>query len=357
MSASRFSPGATEDATDALRHVVPDSGEDEMVAAAHLEEGEDDPANGEPNAQLSLASPHPTPGPDPILLEEHAPLGDTQAAIDRQTFDDLQPMLDLRFPEVAQPMVHLVSDTDVDNRDETLEADRIGVTNLLDTGLEHEVIASFVEMPSEEAAAPVDARVETPPILHALDPADLQAGTVDDPAHDTEASTRDMGTTPEVADASEVARAELEFAAPEEVDDPLPLIADAYDSGLPHPVPVEDDPTTLRIAAEADATAQALENLKRLLAHKLPDLAIEAATSRPPDANPAHPPPIQLAASAPFDAADLARQDDGIEEFPLPPLAGELPGRRAGFAFGSFLSGFAASWIFGAVLYAYLIFG
>ncbi len=355
MSASRFSPGATEAATAALRPVVLGSGEDDMVAAAHIEEREDDPTTGEPNGQLSLAPPHPTPGPDPIPLEEHAPLDDTQAAIDRQTFDDLQPMLDLRFPEVAQPMVHLVSDTDVDNRDETLEAARIGVTNLLDTGLEREVIASFVEMPSGGPAAPIDARVETPPILHALDPADLQAGTVDDPAHDTEASTRDIGTTAEVADASEVARHELEF--PEEADDHFSRIADANDSALPYPVPVEDDPTTLRIAAEADATAQALENLKRLLAHKLPDLAIEAATSRPPDANPVQPPPIQVVASTPLDAADFAHQHDGIEDFQLPPIRGEMHGRRAGFALGSFLSGFAASWIFGAVLYAYLIFG
>ena len=356
MSASRFFPGATEGATDVLRDVVPDSNQDDMVAAAHLEEREDHPLNGEPIEHLSSTHPHPTPGPDPIFLE-NAPLGDTQAAIDRDTFGDLQPMLDLRFPEPAQPMVHVVSDTDVDNRDEILEANRVGVTNLLDRGGEHEVIASFVEMPSDEPASPINALVEAPLILSALDPADLQAEAVDDPAYDTEASAQDTSATPEFADASAIARDEFAFAAPEEVDDDTrPLIADTSDSGAPQPALVEDDPTTQRITAEANATAHALENLKRLLAHKLPNLAIEEA-SRPPEAIPVQPPPILSAPSAPFDAADFAHQDDAIEEFPLPPIAGKMHGRRAGFALGSFLSGFAASWVFGAVLYAYLTFG
>ena len=353
MSASRYFPEATDGAADALRGVVPDSSEDDMVASAHLEEGRDHPTNGgEPIAQLSSA--HPTPEPDPIILED-APLGDSLAPID-VNFDDLQPMLDLRFPEPAQPIVHVVSDTDVGKRDEILEADRVDVTNLLGTGLEHAVIASFEEMPREEFSPPLDAPVEAPLILHASELDDLQPGTFGDPALDAEASTQDASEAPEVADASAVAPDEFAFAAQKEVDDSRLLIDDTSDSASPQPAPVEDDPTSLRIAAEANATAQALENLKRVLARKLPNLTVEDA-SRPQDASPVQPPPIQLAASAPLDAADFDRQDDGMEEFPLPPIAGELPRRGAGFAFGSFLSGFAASWVFGAALYAYLIFG
>jgi hypothetical protein len=361
MSDSRFFPQTTEGATRALRSDVPETREDDGMAAARLDALDDDRTNGEPVALLSLVSPDPTPESDQVIVEELAPpFGDTLAAIDREDFNDLQPMLDLRFPETEQPTAQVVPDTDIANGDEDrielIEADQLGVTGIPDSGLKHAVLASFVEMPSEELATPIDAPSEEPSIHRALDPTDLEVEAVGDPAYDTEALTSSADTNPEVAGASAFARDEAAFAAPEEVYGSLPLVAVTSDSGLPQAVPVEDDPTTSRIAVEANATAQALENLKRLLAHKLPDLTVEAA-SRLPDVSPVQPPPIQIVASTPFDAADFAHQDDGIEEFPIPPMRGERHGRGAGFAVGSFLSGFAASWIFGAALYAYLIFG
>ncbi len=351
MSASRFFPDAAEGATDARHYPVARLDDDDR-AAVRLEAHDDDPSNGERVALLPLVPAVPTPGSDPIIVEDHAsPPADTPAAVDRESFDDLQPMLDLRFPEAAQPPLELVPVADAghadENRIELLHADGASVTDVPVLGSEPEVIASFVEVPGEGSAAPMDAPGEAQTVLHALEPGGLRAGTVDDPADATDASTRSAYSAPDVAGAATVARDEAPFAAPAEVDG----LDDAPEGGLSQPVPVEDDPTRLRIAAEADATAQALENLKRLLAHKLPDLSAET-TARPTDLIPVQPPPIQAAAPT-----DFAHQDDGIENFEFPPPRGERHGRRAGFAFGSFFSGFAASWIFGAVLYAYLMFG
>ena len=112
-----------------------------------------------------------------------------------------------------------------------------------------------------------------------------------------------------------------------------------------------------RIAVEASATAAALENLKRLLVHKLPDPShamaariaqdIRAESSEPPPI-PAYRVPLQAPITPPpmMPAATT-----------MPPLADdEQPSHRAK-TIGSFLAGFALSWIFGAVLYVLLTAG
>lgn len=112
-----------------------------------------------------------------------------------------------------------------------------------------------------------------------------------------------------------------------------------------------------RIAAEASATAAALENLKRLLVHKLPGPGVATRPPGPPDAGaergapppiPAFRPPVQLpVAPPPMVAAPGATAVSFADYDEL------LLGRR-GAAVGSFLAGFALSWVFGAVLYVFL---
>ena len=114
-----------------------------------------------------------------------------------------------------------------------------------------------------------------------------------------------------------------------------------------------------KIADEANATAEALESLKRLLNHKLPLLD----TMPPPTLagvapEPQAPPPMPVYEAPPVEP---------VLPPPMVPLAptavlaevsyNEPPRHRAGIAVGGFLAGFALSWVFGAVLYAYLTMG
>ena len=119
--------------------------------------------------------------------------------------------------------------------------------------------------------------------------------------------------------------------------------------------------TAAKLAADANAAAEALENLKRLLDRELPNAAqaprqplheifAEARASHEPPPLPAHEPPLEHPAD---------------EEPPSPepkpfrrPGAGNAPWReRRQFDVRGFLAGFALSWAIGAALYIYLTAG
>jgi hypothetical protein len=127
------------------------------------------------------------------------------------------------------------------------------------------------------------------------------------------------------------------------------------------PAAALDEDAAARIAAEANATAAALENLKRLLLHKLPQPHLADASNpqgagpelADPPPIPVYRPPIQLPVTPPpmIAAADDTTSLSYFEDEEAPPR------RRWGMALGSFFAGFALSWVFGAVLYVYLTAG
>ena len=122
---------------------------------------------------------------------------------------------------------------------------------------------------------------------------------------------------------------------------------------------------TAKLAADATAAAEALENLKRLLERQLPN---PAQTPR----QPARERLVETAVT--HDPSRLPRQEDEsaarVPEMPehRPQPAGEKPlprprarksswRERRQFDFRGFMAGFALSWAIGAVLYIYLTAG
>lgn len=110
-----------------------------------------------------------------------------------------------------------------------------------------------------------------------------------------------------------------------------------------------------RIAAEADATAAALENLKRLLANKGAIPAVDVHEIGPertePPPIPIYRAPLQLPVTPPPMVPLAAASVSLFEDYAAPQH------RRPAAAVGSFLAGFALSWVLGAVLYVYLTAG
>jgi hypothetical protein len=116
----------------------------------------------------------------------------------------------------------------------------------------------------------------------------------------------------------------------------------------------------VKLAEDANAAAEALENLKRLLERRLPEVAVppaqapaalEATVAEPPEAA-AIPPPLPLlpAVRNPSGAAALRPA--------MPPKAPQrVPSERRRFDVRGFLAGFALSWAFGVVLYLFLTAG
>jgi hypothetical protein len=128
-----------------------------------------------------------------------------------------------------------------------------------------------------------------------------------------------------------------------------PMPADvAYTA--PQDQPHGDWDTDQKIADEANATAQALETLKQLIAHKMPGIEIDPQAVTPAE-EPVRPPPIQAFASEP---ASPEPNDDVMPA--IPAFIGEPPNAGRGTAWQGFLAGFMASWAIGAALYAYLVF-
>jgi hypothetical protein len=115
-----------------------------------------------------------------------------------------------------------------------------------------------------------------------------------------------------------------------------------------------------KLAADATAASEAIENLKRLLERQLPkptqaprqpvhELFAEPATALAPPPLPAQEPPPEMQDHEP----------DPAPEEPLPRPSARNPAwrERRQFDIRGFMAGFALSWAIGAVLYIYLMAG
>jgi hypothetical protein len=272
--------------------------------------------------------------------------------------DDDQPMLDLRFPEPQDSARPAGSDFPGQPSPAPPEFGR-------DTA----------DGPPPEAP-PAEAVVEVSPIFSALDAADRVAQTQHahapaDAAPPSLLLPRSLAfmTRPSDTPAEEAPAAVPEVAAPasDPQAEPLPDTApdaqeDAAAQASPDQQPTAADQlhdAAAKIAEEANATAEALESLKQLLNHKLPLLDTMPAPEPGADAGeppraapplPAYHAPVQQPVSPP-PMLPLAVAS------PMTELVEYAPARRSRMPMGGFLAGFGLSWVFGAVLYAYLTMG
>jgi len=347
---------------------------DESAAAPEAEAGESDPVQ---DAAIPSAN-APTPA------SEEAP-------------DDLQPMLDLRLPD-SPPLVSSLPPGEVlslasepfdpllaaPSRQE-LESAAFGLE--ASAPLEADGSGQQIHSDAGGATAAADIPVEISPIFSALDAAERDAEAARQRAPAPESETFDTGSillprSQWVAIEEEPAAPAASLQAPESPAAEPPAFDANPDAGStteaaassethqdpdapPHadeqapPSEVLQD-AAARIAAEATATAAALENLKRLLVHHRsePDIAalhnlLEASPEptepppipvyRPPARLPVTPPPM---VEPPVATTPLSRFADD-----------DLPQRRPVAAVGSFFAGFALSWVVGAVLYVFLTAG
>jgi hypothetical protein len=146
------------------------------------------------------------------------------------------------------------------------------------------------------------------------------------------------------------------------------VVAPAPSPGVEVPEPVQPLASALdaaaRLAADANAAAAALENLKRLLERQLPNLAASNApaaaeagtqTSANAPAAPAMPPPLP---SLPLHAVRDGSGRSTLRPAVLaPPPPRRAPVERVRFDVRGFLAGFALSWAFGIVLYLFMTAG
>jgi hypothetical protein len=245
-----------------------------------------------------------------------------------EPFDDLQPMLDLRFPEAP-------ADNESGARDESIAA--------------QEDQPGAVALAEQTTALTADALESAPAVLHAETPEVLAEVVADAPL--AAAGDDAAGAQPPV----ELVAHDLD--PPADTDHSAPTAAD---SDVPAGADDRHTPewdAAQQIASEADATAQALENLKHLIAHRMPGIEPDALASPPDDEDRAQPPPIQaFAAPPPAALADDAEHDLHLEPIELAVIADEAHHARRGRAWPGFLAGFMASWAIGAALYAYLVF-
>jgi hypothetical protein len=287
--------------------------------------------------------------------------------------DDVQPMLDLRLPDAS-------STAPPPDEPLTLASQPIDDPHAAAPPDEHQ--GQGQRDTAGDAPAAADIPMEISPIFSALDAAEraAQAVPLDETAEEPLAF--DTGMLPPdapPADSEETVAPAAELQAPEPpaidlVEGGTIEIADSAEASSQDAVvpldgeqeapPAEalDDDAAARIAAEANATAAALENLKRLLLHKFPQPHI-ADASNPQEAGPeptepppvpVYRPPIQLPVTPPpmiSAADDAATSLSYFEDEDAPPR------QRWGLALGSFFAGFALSWVFGAVLYVYLTAG
>jgi hypothetical protein len=123
----------------------------------------------------------------------------------------------------------------------------------------------------------------------------------------------------------------------------------------------------VKLAEDANAAAEALENLKRLLERRMPDVAaqsaqapaaleatvaelVQAAATPPPL------PPLPVPA-LPLHAVRNASGEATLRPAMLPKPTPRMPAERRRFDVRGFLAGFALSWAFGVVLYLFLTAG
>lgn len=246
-------------------------------------------------------------------------------------FDDLQPMLDLRFPEAPVDAESVAGD---ERMVAPAQHDRPSAVALPD----QTATALSLEAPGSEPAALDE---ETSEIL---------AETVED----TPLAAVETGEDPAGADGIvELFAQDLDPAVDPEPAPPAE--GDALTGADDRRAPEWD--AAQQIASEADATAQALENLKHLIAHRMPGIEPDASASPPDDEDRVQPPPIQAFSAPPSPAStDDAEHDAHLEPIELAVIAGEAHHTRRSPAWPGFLAGFMASWAIGAALYAYLVF-
>lgn len=265
----------------------------------HIETGDEEAADRIDVAQVLQA--------EPVQLVDTRP-------VPADPFDDLQPMLDLRFPETPEDIITAsVPDEIIVLPDET-EAPRV------------------ILLSDETASAPEDAPVEV-----------LAEQVLLEETAVLEASAHDINDEVAALIAEEIPAAEPLSAQ----SDPMPPDVDGA-------APEDQLPggwdTDQKIADEANATAQALESLKQLIAHKMPGIEIDPQAAAPAE-EPVRPPPIQAFAS---EHAGPEPDDDVLPA--VPAFIGEQANAGRGTAWQGFLAGFMASWAIGAALYAYLVF-
>jgi hypothetical protein len=332
------------------------------------------------DASDDAAAPQDAPISLPEAIEGEAnasvpdvPVANVHAPANEPASDDSQPMLDLRAPDPSPTMPP---------PDETVTlASQPADTHAAASSDDHHGQEQHATTGDADTTASADITMEISPIFSALDAAERAVQPALQGDIDTEPDAFDTGILlprSHVAGSEEenvAPAAELQAAAPPAIDPleahtienvaseaaPQDIVAppDAEQEALP--ADTLDDDAAARIAAEADATAAALENLKRLLMHRLPEPYI-AAASDPQEARseftepppiPAYRPAVQLPVTPPpmIAAPAAATALSYFEEDDAPPR------RRWGVALGSFFAGFALSWVFGAVLYVYLTAG
>ena len=324
------------------------------------------------NGQTLPSAPLPVDGPRNAY---HPPLTSEVA------FDDQQPMLDLRFPEPPQPAPPTLPD------DAQLTGPEPSAQPAAASAPAHQFDppspGQLQHLSSIDEPRAADVPMEVSPIFSALDAAEKSAEKtpfqITAPVHDAfesgillprsqladDEGPEDGPADLQYAEVPHTAPAivvETTLAADYAADAAALADADTHDpaeplppEGQPRPALSIDD-ASAKIAAEANATAEALENLKRLLGHSFPTPEL-GSRSTPPSADeedfgegmmpppipafqpPVTPPPMIPATMAA--ALPMSMEDD-------------MPRRRSGAAVGSFMAGFALSWVFGAVLYVYL---
>ena len=279
-----------------------------------------------------------------------------QAIVERDvSSEDVQPMLDLRFPDEPQsariePEVHSHVATPAEPTAGIKDADFAEIPPHEQTfdetnGSQPRIEAGF-EQPFDVAADSPDTDLPTV--------ANETSEGIHQPVAETLVSLPSIGeATPEPEYHAEV----IDTATDDHgrfPDDPESPEADA-----PPRLELDDQETTSqKIAAEASATAEALENLKRLLAHKMPSQTGESVLQRPPFLRAPSPPALQAIEPV---QSEPAQQEDFPSHRPQvvidpPELAFDAYHRRGGFEIRGFLAGFALSWALGAALYVYLVF-
>jgi hypothetical protein len=320
------------------------------------------------------------PPPAGLRLDQPIPPGSNSEPAGAEGPDD-QPMLDLRFPDPPSPPAELVHASEPppphaeliplppdgpappfagsERPAEAIVVEVSPILSALDAAdlataryqpayLESEQPSPGILLPRQPhfMMAPAEAPA---PLMDEAPPAPVEAALADfvDPAADFRP---DFQPPAEATDASP--------PMPEE-ESAAPMQAEQQEQEQDQPNAADQlHDAAAKIAEEANATAEALESLKRLLHHNLPLLDTMAtpapAESSPPSPIPAYqapvhqpvtpPPMIPLAATPLPDMSDMP-------EYAPPPRA------RSGMPVGGFLAGFALSWVFGAVLYAYLIMG
>ena len=317
-----------------------------------------------------------------------------------EAFDNLQPMLDLRLPDspslvassppeealsvALQPLEpRLPSPSPQEPASAALDVD---VSAPLEAGGSSQRVHADADGAAAAADNPAEiVPVDIFPIFSALDAAERdaarqRAAALDPETFDTGNILLPRSQWVEIEEEPAAPAASLqaaqspageppEFDAPPDADYTIEAAASSEAPQEPAPPPEADEqapPSEMlqdaaaRIAAEASATAAALENLKRLLVHNRaePDIAalhnlLEPSPERSePPPIPVYPPPARLPITPP-PMLEPPQATASLAPFP----DDDLPPRRPVAAVGSFFAGFALSWVLGAVLYVFLTAG